>query len=74
MPANAGIQVRFQSRSKTAWIPACAGMTGTRVAFQAANSEPRLESGRSVPIDPQTNSLYFNFYTENFSWKNPFIR
>ena len=34
MPATAGIQVRFGSGSKTAWIPASAGMTGTRVDFQ----------------------------------------
>jgi hypothetical protein len=27
MPANAGIQIRFGSSSKTAWIPASAGMT-----------------------------------------------
>ena len=40
MPANAGIQVRFGSSSKTAWIPASAGMTETRVDFQSTNSEP----------------------------------
>jgi hypothetical protein len=40
MPANAGIQVRFQFEFKTAWIPASAGMTGTRVDFQSINSEP----------------------------------
>jgi hypothetical protein len=40
MPAQAGIQVRFGSGSKTAWIPASAGVTETRVDFQSTNSEP----------------------------------
>jgi hypothetical protein len=35
MPANAGIQIRFGSSSKTAWIPASAGMTGIEVAFES---------------------------------------
>ena len=41
MPANAGIQVCFGSISRTAWIPAYAGMTDNRrVDFQSTNSEP----------------------------------
>jgi len=40
MPAKAGIQVRSGPNTKTAWIPACAGMTETEVDFQSTNSEP----------------------------------
>jgi hypothetical protein len=39
MSANAGIQVRCQCSSKTAWIPAFAGMTATRVDFQSINPQ-----------------------------------
>jgi hypothetical protein len=58
MPANAGIQIRSQIKSKTAWIPASAGMTGTRFDFQSTNSEPSAWShGSFSSIDPQTISL-----------------
>ncbi len=38
MPANAGIQVRFQFTIKNRLDSA--GMTGARVDFQSTNSEP----------------------------------
>ena len=50
MPANAGIQVRFRSSSMTAWIPASAGMTGTRVDFQSTNSQPLGFELRAVQL------------------------
>jgi hypothetical protein len=42
---------------------------GAKKDFEA-NSRVRSFSS----IDPQPNSLYFNFCTENFSWKHLFIR
>jgi len=38
MPVKTGIQVRFQFKLKSSWIPASAGMTGTGVDFQSTNS------------------------------------
>ena len=52
MPVNAGIQVRFGSISRSAWIPAYAGLTDNRRAdFQSTNSEPSFgaEGGSVSP-------------------------
>jgi urease accessory protein len=58
MPAKSGIQVRFGSSSKTAWIPASAGMTETRVDFQSTNSEPLGLEPRVIQVLFRTFVLF----------------
>ncbi len=55
----AGHQVRSWSEYKTAWIPACAGMTETEFDFQSTNSEPlRLGAEScSVPLSARPSFL-----------------
>src|SRR6266545_1710162 len=52
MPANAGIQVRFQFKFKNCLDSA--GMTGTRVDFQSTNSEPLGLEPRVVQLIVRT--------------------
>ena len=39
MPVKTGIQICLRFKSKTAWIPACAGMTRIGVDFYSTNAE-----------------------------------
>ena len=67
MPANARIQVSFDSSSKTAWIPAGVYPESmpkgrndeTRVDFQSTNSEPLgLEPKVVHSSTPSTRQIY----------------
>jgi hypothetical protein len=63
MPANAGVQVRFQFKFKNRLDSA--GMTGARVDFQSTNSEPLGLEPRVVQF--YLNPEFFDFFSAHTS-------
>jgi hypothetical protein len=71
MPANAGIQVDSPFTIKTAWIPACAGMTAARIDFQSTQKLCALcafaARGIFAPCLPSEGAMKSRPYSVTFA-------